>query len=834
MRTLTTSPTRPPGGLIAVAGLRAAALVAAAMPLTAALALETTWLGPGGDWTDPARWSMGVPGPDDTAVIGANAGSVTLDVDRTIFGFAQDGGSLNGTGTLSVLGPARWGAGVHYGPGTTNFAGSLLLDGTEMRTISGPRTVLVGGVATWTGNTAAGNGTLSMTTSGGTSTLGITGEMIETQGFDHSLVGSPSGRVELQGRWHKQGSATTTIGASFHNDGQVQVDAGRMRLGGGGQHSGVFDVADGAVLELFGATHTFGALSTTTGGGLVHVSGGTAAFDGGTHTARLLLSGGILVGTEHHQQGAATWSGGIIGGVAGTTTFAGTLHLDGAANRTIRGPRTVVVEGAATWSGNTAPGNGNLTMSTSGGASTLRVTGELTEAQAFDHAVNASSNGRIEITGRWLKQGGALSSIGASFHNDGEVRVDAGRLRLSGGGLHGGQFNVADGAVLELASGTHVFGATSAVDGPGVLHISGGTAQVDAVSHTAKLLLSGGTLTGGDHWLQGETDFSGGSIRGAGVTTIAAGSTISGGAIKQLAAGRTLALAGDAAWEGNTAANNGTLFLGSTGGATTLRVEATLDERQGFDHMLTGNGTLVVAPGGRWLKTGDTHSSFTSGVMLDNQGTVEVAAGTLQVARSFTNEGTVEVHAGAVFESTCFAGGGVCFRNAGLIKGSGVVQAPATGLENLGTIAPGHSVGALTVDGPMQLEEGGTLQIELASQSSFDQLVVTGAVTLGGTVALWNAGYQPVLGDSFAVLAYEEGAGSFDQLSWHGFGSGVGFGLVQGDGGVMLTVTAVPEPSAALALGLGLAVVCGAVRRRAPPKHGAARTVVTGPPLWRR
>jgi hypothetical protein len=352
------------------------------------------------------------------------------------------------------------------------------------------------------------------------------------------------------------------------------------------------------------------------------------------------------------------------------------------------------------------------------------------------------------------------------------------------------------------------------VNGAGVLHVSGGTAQIGALPHTANLLLSGGSLSGGDHWLQGTADFRGGSISGPGVTTFAGTSTISGGALKQLASGRTLALAGDAAWEGNTAANDGTLFLGSSGGATTLRVDATLNERQGHDHQLSGNGTLTIGTTGRWLKTSDTLSQFTSGVMLDNQGTVEVAAGTLRVARSFTNDGTLAVHAGAVFESTCFAGGGVCFRNAGLMHGSGVVQAPASGLENLGIIAPGHSIGTLTVDGPLRLNGSGAVHIELASLASFDQLVVTGAVALGGTLALWNAGYQPVLGDSFSMLTYGSGSGAFDQLSWTGFGSGVAFALSSGEDGVTLTVTAVPEPATALSLGLGLALLAAVARRR--------------------
>jgi hypothetical protein len=789
---------------IAIPGLLTLALLAAG---TARAQVETTWLGPNGDWTDPARWSLGVPGPADTAIIGAGAGSLTLDVDRSVFGYQQAGGTLTGSGTLNVLGPASWSGGIHGGPGTTSFLGALLIDGAATRTISGPRTFVVGGVATWAGNTVQGGGNLSMTTSGGISTLRVDGEWIEAQAFDHAIQGSSAGRVEVEGRWLKLGGATTTIGPSFHNHGEVRLDAGRMRIGGGGQHSGVFDLADGAVIEFSGGTHNLGALSTTTGDGLVQVSGGTAAFDGGSHTAALLLSGGTLAGADHVHRGAATWTGGAIGG-AGTTSFAGTLAIDGAAAHAINGPRTVVVDGTATWAGNTAHGNGTISMTTSGGVSTLRIGGELVEAQAFDHTIQGSSAGRVEVAGRWHKQGEAMTSVNPSLHNHGLVQVDAGRLRLAGGGEHSGLFALAEKAVLELAGGTHALAPTTAFDGAGTLHISGGTADLQSVHQSARLLVSGGTLTGGTHHFTGDATWTGGSFGGAATTTLAGATTISGSTIKQLTAGRTLVLAGDASWEGNTAAGNGTIFLGSTGGATTLRIEGTLDERQAFDPMVGGNGRLEVT--GRWLKTGDTLSSFTSGVELDNRGTVEVAAGTLRVARSVTNDGVIVVHAGAIFESTCFAGGGVCFRNDGLIKGSGTVAPPATGLVNNGIIAPGHSIGTLTVDGPLTLAAGGVLQIELASLDRFDRLLVSGAATLGGELALWNAGYAPQLGDSFEVMAFGAlgaGSGGFEALSWHGFGSGVAFDVAVAGGGVTVTVTAIPEPATWISLLAGLVLV---------------------------
>jgi hypothetical protein len=590
-----------------------------------------------------------------------------------------------------------------------------------------------------------------------------------------------------------------------------------MRLGAGGSHSGAFEVNGSAVLEFSGGTHTLDVLSSTTGAGLVHVSGGTVAFNGGSHTAGLLLSGGTLAGVDHLHQGTATWTGGAIGG-AGTSTFAGTLAIDGGASRTISGPRTVVVDGTSTWAGNTADGNGTIFMTTTGGMSTLRIAGVMVEAQGFDHAISTSASARVEVDGLWHKQGSAVTSIGASFHNHGELRLDAGRLRVSGGGAHSGLFTLAEHAVMEFAGGTHTLAPSTTLAGAGTWHVSGGTVELQSVQHSARLMLSGGTLAGGDHVLQGHATFSGGWVSGPATTVFAGGSTITGSTNKQLTAGRTLVLAGESSWEGNTAANNGTFFLGSSGGVTTLRVDGTLTERQDFDHLLSGNGRLLVA--GHWVKTSQTLSSFTSGVELDNPGTVEVAAGTLRVARSFTNAGTIEVQADAVFESTCFAGGGVCFRNEGLIKGSGTIVPPATGLANSGVIAPGHSIGTLTIEGPLMLGADGEVEIELASLESFDRLLISGAAMLGGGLAFWNAGYEPVLGDSFAVMTFGSVSGSFDRLDWHGFGSEVAFALTQGQDGLMVTVTAVPEPATWASLIVGLALLGGWLRRRVPVLDG--------------
>ncbi len=85
----------------------------------------------------------------------------------------------------------------------------------------------------------------------------------------------------------------------------------------------------------------------------------------------------------------------------------------------------------------------------------------------------------------------------------------------------------------------------------------------------------------------------------------------------------------------------------------------------------------------------------------------------------------------------------------GQLSGNGRVQGT---LSTDGDIGPGGSIGLLTVDG--NLNAGGALNLEIASATSFDRLVVTGnASVLGGTTVYLLGSYRPTLGDSFSFLS---------------------------------------------------------------------------------
>src|SRR5690606_3307449 len=130
-----------------------------------------------------------------------------------------------------------------------------------------------------------------------------------------------------------------------------------------------------------------------------------------------------------------------------------------------------------------------------------------------------------------------------------------------------------------------------------------------------------------------------------------------------------------------------------------------------------------------------------------------------------------------------------------------------------GTLAAGHSPGAMTIDGDYLLDAG-TLQIELAGSGGvagidFDFYDITGTATLSGVLELigWD-GFTPTAGQTFSVLT----ASSIDTtgLTLAGL-DGFTYSILAGGSGQVLQLQAVPEPATGL-LALGGAFVL--LRRR--------------------
>jgi hypothetical protein len=198
---------------------------------------------------------------------------------------------------------------------------------------------------------------------------------------------------------------------------------------------------------------------------------------------------------------------------------------------------------------------------------------------------------------------------------------------------------------------------------------------------------------------------------------------------------------------------------------------------------------------------------------FENSGAVNVQQGKLEVVTSFNNQGMINVAAGTIFQ-----GNNANFINDGIMQGNGTIQTQLNNdLVNTGAINPGDGIGHLTIDGDLTQASGGVTNFELASLSSFDRLSVTGDVTLGGEIGIWDQGYAPVVGDTFVVATFDErlANSTFADVTTHGFGSGVNFAVIYHAHDVTLQVTAVPEPEqyALFLAGLGLMGVMARRRR---------------------
>jgi hypothetical protein len=176
-------------------------------------------------------------------------------------------------------------------------------------------------------------------------------------------------------------------------------------------------------------------------------------------------------------------------------------------------------------------------------------------------------------------------------------------------------------------------------------------------------------------------------------------------------------------------------------------------------------------------------------------------------------QGQYHLSGGSLIAETVQVGGGVFDMTGGVFTATNFMGNLD---QNGGTLSPGDSPGTMTITGDYSLDSGDLfMELDgLVAGTEYDQLIVTGNVSLAGDLAL-DLGFSPGLGDMFTIIN-NQGAnavsGMFSQgssISAGGFLFGINYG--GGDGNdVVLTV--VPEPTG-LAL-IAVAAALGWVARR--------------------
>jgi hypothetical protein len=272
------------------------------------------------------------------------------------------------------------------------------------------------------------------------------------------------------------------------------------------------------------------------------------------------------------------------------------------------------------------------------------------------------------------------------------------------------------------------------------------------------------------------------------------------------------------------------------GGA--LNVTGTVDVNTGGTFNLQ-DGTLTA------LKVVNSGAfNYSGGIMnsgLENTGVASVAtlsgSGNRTVSGAVTNTGTFDIQTAFTITSpNTYTQSGLTaltrlngtmtadsvIINGGTFTGAGTVNGPLT--VNGGNVQPGNSPGTMTVSSYTQ-NAGGTLEIQVLSASLYDQLVVTGAANLGGTL---NVSLSPEynnnitladLGKVLTVLTYNSYTGSFAAINLPDpDGAGPLYFVANYTGGLSdpggLTLQVVPIPSTVWLLAVGLVGLIGIRRRR--------------------
>ncbi|MBI5690919.1 MAG: PEP-CTERM sorting domain-containing protein [Verrucomicrobia bacterium] len=630
------------------------------------------------------------------------AGGTLLANGSTITGnFRLSSGGIGGSGTLTVSsgGSFAWGGGDLFGTGTLAVAsgGLLAIQGGANKTFyrgdgngSGGRSITNAGTTTWTGSGSLRGG------EGGTFS-NLAGGLFDAQGdatFVYAIGGagptfSNAGIVRKSA-----GSGATSFEIPFFNAGSAESLVGTLRLAGGGSGAGQF-VASGGAIE-FAASYTLldGArfLGTTaaklTSGGLSIPALATATI-GGTGAGRFSLEGGTLEGAgvlTVGSNGELVWSGGsLIGTGILRIASGGTLHVSGATDHLFyrgdgngSGGRTIENFGHVVWSaGNLKGGEGGSFVNAAGGL--LEITGGGLFGYAIGGAGPTLSNlGTIRKTA-----GGPTTIAQTGVTTSGLVQVDAGSLEFTSGlTSSAGTFSAAPGASLTF-SGGQTFQTGTAFSGSGLMQITGGSTTISGNLSASRLVLAGGSLFG-TGTITGLLEWTGGDMRGPHTLTVSPGSTLAltGGGDRTFfrgdgngSGGRVIENFGTMVVDhaGDLRAGEGAQLINRAGGILEFRNNQTL----GY---AIGGATPSLLNEGLLRKAVGTGISEISGTAVTQNGTVQVATGTLRFASGLTsNGGQFGVATGALLEFT----GGQTFNGGTVITGPSRISAGTTTLSGL-------------------------------------------------------------------------------------------------------------------------------------------------------
>jgi hypothetical protein len=682
------------------------------------------------------------------------AAEFSSGVTSTTTDLIVSGGSVRGTGILSVSGTLSWTGGEfgESGAGTTRLeAGGTYAIGGGTKTHRG-YTLALFGSGTWTaGIIQSGSGAVFSVESGGA--LDIQGDVTMT----YSLGGGVP-RFDNAGTVSRTvGVGTVALNVPFNNltaSSAVDVQTGVLTVSQNSTWNGSISLSSGAFFDFLTGAHDLASGFTVTGPAPARITGGTISIPGSSLASfdELTVTGGSLTGAGIIDVvNTFIWSGGNLE----DATNGGIIRIGPSAVASFEGGtktlrRIFQSPGTVTWTAGTIQTGSAAVFDNQG---SFEIQGDL----AFTYSLGGVAP-QFNNAGTVLRSvGTGTASLNVPFNNltpSSTLDVQTGTLSVSQNSTWDGTVTVVSGTSFDIVTGLHALNDGFSVTGPAPTQILGGTVSIggDLTATFDELTMAGGTLTGaGTVEVVTALDWTGGNM--------------------------------------DDADNGGTTLLGS--GATAAFTTGTKTLRRVFENdgvIVWSGGTIQTGAGGILENRGTfeiqgdlTYTYILGGTQpsINNTGilTRTVGSGTTSLNVNVANltGGILDIQIGTLTLTQAYAD-----VTGSAIQGNGVLN--LTGA-SFGTIAadigPGTSPGVLGMVGNYVQDGAASLNIEIGGPSAgsgagfHDQLNVSGIANLAGALDITvSGGYTPVLGDLYTVATFSSATG--------GFGTGISLPLLGG------------------------------------------------------
>jgi T5SS/PEP-CTERM-associated repeat protein len=661
--------------------------------------------GAGSTWTNTGDLTVGLSGSGTLSI----SGDADVTTNQGLLGASSTG---IGQATISGAGSTWTDSGIVFRVGDAGEGTLNVLDGGNLDSI-------IAYVASAAGSTGAVlvDGSGSEWANGGDLYVAYGGEG-ELTVANGGLVSNASGHI---------GYIAGAIGtATVQGSDSMWANQHSLYVGSAG--SGSLNVLAGAQVT----TGSFGFIGYQSGSmGEVTVDGtashwilvqdlsvgdagdGRLEITGDSHVSDVTGTIGNLAGStgEVTVDGThSSWSnsGSIYVGKAGS----GTLEITGGGH----------VGGVNGYVGTAAGSNGAVTLD--GVGSSLSLSG-LPSGGTL--SVGDAGTGTIDIT-NGASVGFKFGSIQGQSGSPSVVRVDDSFLNANPVEFvnpftnehtwSGGNLTVAEFGLLEVTNGGRVTGTNGLVNG------SNASVQIDGVG--SSWVVTSRTETSGIHG--GSLNISNGTLQVTNGASVLASVSIRIGALGSLAV------------SGGGDLSTNSVVIGGSGGSVAT---ATIDG------------------------AGSTWNAGTFSVGLAGGATLSITNGAAVAATSFDVEPLGEVDGDGDLTANVDNSGEIrgIFNIVGNVVNSGEIHGTSNivgDVVNSGLISPGNSAATIPIDGNYTQTAPGALLLELASASSYDQLLVTDNATLAGelTVNLID-GFTPSVGQSFTILMADDVDGTF-------------------------------------------------------------------------